>query len=302
MKKNKILLYIFLLVLISLVPILSSRSLAWNNGSPGEVYYGVKYGGHDWIAHKANTFLPAVNQTWLNIYFTIYLMGTEAPDNSGLSYNSLSGYGDTSLHNANYTVGSENTNAPTRAQQEYDKALDALQHGKYDEGAWYAGAMTHYIADLAVWGHVLDNESVHSNYESSANNKMDTPLESYFQVTFDGSYDGITAFSASYEVGNETWHGDSSYQYNAYWMDNNYHAFDGDHPDDAFEQRGEYLLGLAVNKITDMLYNLSAYYNSTILTAPPPIPSFEIIITMFTLTFMIGIIIVKRKMSIKEFK
>ena len=293
--KTRILVLIISISLCSLIS-LPISSLAFNNGDPDDVYYGVRFGSHDWIALKANSFLPEPNQTWITTYIEAYLRGTAAPDNSSETYGGLTGYGDTTLHHNFYNPdGSANDSAAaTRAQEEYNKALNAMQSGKWAEGAWYAGCMTHYIADLAVWGHVMENETVHSAYESSTNTRMDNPSESYFQITFDGSYDTITGYQASFDVGWETYRGDVSWQYNCNWMDANYHAWDGTHPDDTFELRGQYLIELAINKITDLLYTLSPYYLSSY--SPPPIPGFEF--------FMIGIALISLVMiySVKKAK
>jgi len=302
MKKKS---YIFLQVILSILIIsliFSPSALAWENGDSDDIYYGERFGSHDWIALEANGFLPLANQTWLNNYIQIYLRGTSAPDSSSVSYNSLIGYGDTTEHHNFYNSDgtSSEDNAATRAQEEYTKALYAMQNGKYDEGAWYAGCMTHYIADLAVWGHVMSNETVHSLYEGTANTRMDTPGESYFQITFDGFYNAITAHQASLDVGWETYRGDVLWQYNCCWMDANYHSFTGEHPTDAFEQRAEYLIELCTNKITDLLYSLSYYYDSNYI--PPRVPGFEIIIILFSVIFLVSIYFKKKsneKISLK---
>ncbi|NHI93951.1 MAG: hypothetical protein EAX96_15790 [Candidatus Lokiarchaeota archaeon] len=270
MKKTKKILLIILFMFVFTLYLLPNRSLAWNNGDPEDIYFGERFGSHDWIALKANLFLSEELQIWLNSSLQTYLRGTAAPDNSSESFNGFNGYGDTSLHHNYYNSdgSSYDNSAATRAQEEYDKAYTQMQIGNYSEAAWFAGAMTHYIADLAVWGHVMTNETVHSNLENSANTNMDNPNEDYFQITFDGTYDDITANDASLETGWETYRGDASWQYNCNWLDDNYHAFDGSHPDDSFEERIEYLIQLAVNKITDLLYKLALLYELSLPNAP----------------------------------
>jgi len=291
MKKNSTIFLLIMLSILIFIPIFSAESQAWNNGDPGDIYYGERFGSHDWIALKANQFLPVANQSWLNAYMQIYLRGTAAPDNSSESYNGLTGYGDKSNHHNYYNSTGHTTedDAAVRAQEEYNKALNAIQNKKYDEAAWYAGCMTHYIADVAVWGHVMDNETVHSNYENSANTRMDEPTEDYFQPTFDGTYDTITAHQACVDVGWESYRGDASWDYNCNWMDANYHAFTGDHPDDDFENRAEHMIELCINKITDLLYSLSYYYLSNYTPPSPPVPGFEAAIILFSVIFLIAI-------------
>ena len=285
LKKKIFVLAIFLFVICS-IPLLITNSSAWNNGDLNDQYFGVRFGSHDWIAYKAYSFLPVEYQTWLNNNMEAYLRGTAAPDNSSENYGSLWGYGDTTLHHNYYNPdgSASDHSAATRAQQEYDKAINAIASGKYEEAAWYAGCMTHYIADVGVWGHVMTNETHHSDFESSANNRMDDPNETYFQIVFDGSYDSLTAYQASLDVGWEDYRGDVSWQYNCTWLDINYHFFDGVHPDDDFERRIEYIIELLVNKITDLLYTLSTYK-----TSPPPIPGFEFIISGFAIFSIIMI-------------
>ena len=270
MKKIKIILLIIFSVSLFTLIFLPNNSVAWNNGDADDIYFGERFGSHDWIALEANLFLPQELQIWLNDSLQIYLRGTAAPDDSSENYNGYYGYGDTTKHHNYYNSdgSSYDSAAATRAQEEYDKAYAQMQVGNYSEAAWFAGCMTHYIADVAVWGHVMTNESVHSLFENSANTRMDTPGEDYFQIFFDGTYDDNTASDASLETGWETYRGDVSWQYNCNWMDNNYHAFDGAHPDDAFEERAEYLIQLTTNKITDVIYKLALLYELSLPNAP----------------------------------
>ncbi|KCZ71058.1 Zinc dependent phospholipase C [Candidatus Methanoperedens nitroreducens] len=53
--------------------------------------------------------------------------------------------------------------ASRRAQEEYNKSLQALRNGDYRLAAFYAGTMSHYISDVAVWAHVRGRGSPHGS-------------------------------------------------------------------------------------------------------------------------------------------
>ncbi|MHC1591157.1 MAG: Loki-CTERM sorting domain-containing protein [Candidatus Helarchaeales archaeon] len=277
MKKNTMTVLsacIFFLIMTFTPLMVIVPGFAWNNGDPGDYYYGVRFGSHDWIADHAMNMLPSEDRSWYDgIYRTYFLIGTEAPDNSSIDIgDGLVGYGDTGLHHNYYQQNHSGVvfgedDASIRCQQEYDKAKNAVQEGNLKKAAFYAGAMTHYLADLAVWGHVMGTNSPHgtevhhSDFEGSANTRMDDPAESYFTVTFDGEYNTtISAYQASYEMGLET---DSNgtdgtnpgEQYDCEWLDANYHAFTVPIDDD-FERRCQDLINLAVNLLADLLYQL----------------------------------------------
>lgn len=82
-----------------------------------------------------------------------YLFGTEFPDNSNKS---IGGIGDTTKHQVYYSASGtliENASAQ-RANDEYILAPNFLEAKDYVNAAKTAGTMTHYIADIAVFGHV----------------------------------------------------------------------------------------------------------------------------------------------------
>jgi hypothetical protein len=148
--------------------------IAWNNGNSGSAYadndvsysYDDNFGTHDWIANAALDKLWANNQTkwqWLKARKTIYLVGTEAPDNSGvqmtLDGTLISGFGDTTYHhiyfNEDGTVIEED--AALRTKTNGDLADARIDEGKLEQAAFYLGAMTHYIADMSMYAHVAEN-------------------------------------------------------------------------------------------------------------------------------------------------
>lgn len=135
---------------------------------------------HDWIAAQALDMLPATERAWLSPHRPMYLIGTEAPDNSRILASCGSphtGYGDTgSGHsvdwNADHTgwalqiTGELQDRAARRAQEEYNKAIIAFQQGNTSDAAFFLGAMAHYIGDVSQYGHSGPGEDHHSDYES----------------------------------------------------------------------------------------------------------------------------------------
>lgn len=131
------------------------------------------YGTHDWIADHAMHLLPSYERAWIQNHLNTFFLGTEAPDNASLDYlGANTGYGDFSRHVVTYGANGEVTNdaSAKRAQEEYNKASAALPWDE-DQAAYYAGAMTHYIADPAVYAHVMGGSSFlpdalrHSEFE-----------------------------------------------------------------------------------------------------------------------------------------
>ncbi|HID90346.1 TPA: hypothetical protein EYP44_00095, partial [Candidatus Bathyarchaeota archaeon] len=208
------------------------------------------YGTHDWIAERAKDWLPAAEREWIDEWLHWFLYGTEYPDNADAAYGATSGYGDTSEHHVYYSdEGSVlDDSAAVRAREEFCKALDALREGKHDVAAIYAGAMTHYIADLAVFAHVMTGEAHHGDYEGYVERHRDE-FERYLE--FDGELDVISAYDAAIELGWDTY-GDDGGPYTALWMDTNYNW-----SDPAFRDRCGESINLGVNYIADVLHTLA---------------------------------------------
>jgi len=227
MRRFKILLFIIgLMFLVSPY----SYGTAWSNGSyaynQNDYDYETDYGTHDWIAEGALEVLIQFDSDqwkWLEYRETIFLVGTEAPDNSGVSMvldgQTLSGFGDTTYHHVYYeedgSIKNNEDNSALRAKWCGDWADASIESGKLDQAAFYFGAMTHYIADLTMYAHVADNyvpphnlyfDEHHSTVESrvqSRTNEYDD-REDFFQ------YSQITVgrkkpYDAAIDVGWETY-------------------------------------------------------------------------------------------------
>ena len=152
----------------------------WSNGgySTGDPSHP-KYGTHDWIAEHALDWLPSQEKQYIIDNLASYLYGTELPDNNNAS--APSHIGDTAKHHIYYwSNGSlQDDAAAVRVSSEYQTALSLLNSGNYSGAATTAGIMSHYIADVAVWAHVMgattdwgaEPDNVHSNYEAYVNTR-----------------------------------------------------------------------------------------------------------------------------------
>jgi Zinc dependent phospholipase C len=171
-KKTSIVFTIFLIL-----PFISSVS-AWKNGSYGYdlTQYDITtdYGTHDWIADAAIESLFASNSTewqWLKDRKTLAYIGTEAPDNSGVSMTldgvAITGFGDTTQHHVYFNIDGtvKEENSALRAKWCGDWANVYIGQNKLDAAAFYIGAMTHYIADLGVFAHVVENNIAPDNLD-----------------------------------------------------------------------------------------------------------------------------------------
>lgn len=215
-------------VCIATLSFFTPSSLAWENGGRTKNISNPKYGTHDWIAEEALNILPGNEQTWIKDNIIYFFLGTEAPDNQRIAreflgvQNALC-YGDQSQHNNYYDINDAliNDSASFRAQEEFDKSLEALVRPDLQKAAFYAGAMTHYIADLAVWAHVMGNEERedplrHAEFERSIDKTIQAKrfsdsnhTSSVFQrfVNFDGSLEATSAYQAATNVGLRTYRG-----------------------------------------------------------------------------------------------
>lgn len=253
------------LFFILLFPIFVSTVSAWSNGGYSTDPSNPKYGTHDWIVEHAKNWLPMSERKWIDSNLNYFLYGTEYPDNSAASYSTTNGYGDTTKHHNYYDIGGSVTDdsAAIRAKEECDNALAELKAGRNDTAAIYAGSMTHYIDDLGVFGHVMTNETHHSDYESYVRSKTTSfnygVFESY--LVYDGKLENISAYNASISLGRNTWN-DYGGTYTANWMDTNYNW-----SNPVFKNRCGESLNLVTNYIADVLHTLSvAAFGTTAVT------------------------------------
>jgi hypothetical protein len=245
----------FLLLII----ILSSYSFqvvySWSNGGFSTNPSNPNYGTHDWIAQHALDWLPNTSKQYIIDHLSTYLYGTELPDNG----QAPDGIGDTTDHHVYYYANGtlQDDSAANRASTEYLNALDYLRQGDLVDAAKYAGIMTHYISDVAVFGHVMGSgtdwgaETHHSDYEDYVDARTSSyggEFNSY--LVFDGKLDKISAYNATIHLAYDTTF-DINGGLTCKWMDQNY-----DWSNTLFKNRAGESLNLAVNSVADVLYTL----------------------------------------------
>jgi hypothetical protein len=301
---------VLLLVCVSLMLFSVEPVLGWSNGGYSADPSQPDYGTHDWIAQHALDFLPDNEKQYITSNLAVYLYGTELPDLPA----SQGGIGDTTKHHIYYySNGSLQDDASAkRAAEEYQKALTYLKNGSYVDATKEAGALTHYIADMAVFGHVMGSATAwgtevhHSDYENHVNSQTgayESSLNVYLQ--FDGALVNVSAYDAALNLAYDTTFDNGTYDCS--WMDANY---DWNNP--TFSSRSSESLNLAVNAVADTLHTLyaEAFSDSTPTTTPthttvstptPTVPEFPALLTMSVvmITLLIAVI-VKKKINLKQ--
>ena len=255
-------------LLATLVPIVA---FSWNNGQDGNARTNLAsecadspYSTHDWIADHALDMLPDNEKAWLTPHRAMYLLGTEAPDNSTIHESCNSphrGYGDTgSGHSVDWNVdhtawelrddGTLLDRAARRAQEEYSKAVIAFQQGNESDAAFFLGAMAHYIGDVSQYGHSGPGEDHHSDYEgwaSSRSEPTDTVLTPFLS---ESSLVRRTPYTAAKRISRATSGGRDEIQTFAF-MDANYASRNSD---PVYLASAGNALNIAVNELADVLH------------------------------------------------
>jgi hypothetical protein len=273
-RKNAIAsLFIFLIMLQFI-----SYSVAWSNKGKDD---DENYGTHAWVAdHAYQAVLKSVNNTpdsskysWIATYHEAYLKGTKAPDRPFVIVSGVNPFDYCDVLNHHNYYETEQTiikdRASIRAQEEFEKAIVALKAGKFEQAAFYTGAMTHYLADISNYMHVMGKDSPlgsedrdeHSEYESNMRRHTDNLTDSFFNITYQPvikrDFD-----TAAYEAGRRI--GWAAHQ-NAEWMNQNYQSVLGAYTATTeFELRTELLLNKAINEIASLIYTLGFYSESDI--------------------------------------
>lgn len=247
--------------------------MAWSNGGYSDDPSNPDYGTHDWIAQHALDWLPDAEKWYILDNFAGYLYGTELPDNR----QAPDGIGDTSLHHVYFNSNKELTDdtAAQRAMTEFNNTRNKLEAQDFKNAAKNAGIMTHYIADMAVFAHVMGvttdwgKETNHDAFEDGANGYMSSYSSAFTGfLVYDGSLLEASAYKATVMLAYETTFDNMTYT--AVWMDQNY---DWNNP--RFMDRVGELLNFAVNYIADVLHTLSvqAGLDGSPPSENPPPPS-----------------------------
>jgi hypothetical protein len=233
----------------------TSDSQAWSNGGYSLDPANPDYGTHDWLAQHALDWLPTSEKQYITDNLAAYLYGTELPDNGGAS----DGIGDTTKHHIYYNQWEEvfDDAAAARAATEYNDTLTFLKAHDYVNASKNAGIMTHYIADMAVFSHVMGastpwgTELHHSDYEDYVNDRTSSHNAEFNAfLLFDGSLDAISPYEAAKKLAYDSTF-DLNGNLNCTWMDQNYNW-----SNPTFKNRAGEALNLAANYLADVLHTL----------------------------------------------
>jgi len=252
----------FLCIFLTLFSMPSAvRVSAWSNGGFSTDPAHPDYGTHDWIAHHALDWLPTQEKSYILDNLTSYLYGTELPDNDQAG----DGIGDTRLHHVYYNSSGALTDdaAAVRASTVFGEVINHLRFGNSVKAAKYAGIMSHYIVDLAVFGHVMGSstdwgaEKHHDEYETYVNQGTSS-YDAEFNVflSFDGNLTIISAYNATIYLAYDTTF-DLDGDLTCVWMDQNYNW-----SNPTFMDRCGESLNLAVNLLADVLHTLYVEANA----------------------------------------
>lgn len=253
-----------ILIIFLLAPTMNAH--AWSNGGYSADPTHPDYGTHDWIAEHALDWIPTSKKQYITDNLPAYIFGTELPDLPSTQ----GGIGDTTKHHVYYRSDGtlQDGAAATRAAEEYQAALSHLNAGNKAEAAKHAGAMAHYIADMAVFSHVMGaptewgTEIHHSDYENHATSITTTYSSTYIKpLAFDGALTTTSAGEAARRLALDTTL-DAGGTYTARWMDEHY-----DWSNTAFTDRSWESVNLATNTIADALATLYDAYQ------PPKTPT-----------------------------
>ncbi len=287
MKLTKLVLVI---VCVSVMFLSVKPAMGWSNGGYSADITQPDYGTHDWIAQHALDFLPDNEKQYIIDNLSVYLYGTELPDLPSTQ----GGIGDTTKHHIYYySNGSlQDDSSAQRANEEYQKALTYLTNGNYTEAAKQAGVLTHYIADMAVFGHVMGantdwgTEVHHSDYETHVTKQTGTyesSLNVYLQ--FDGELVSVSAYGAALNLAYNTTLGENS-SLDCSWMDTNY-----DWSNPTFVERSGVSLNSAVNIVADVLHTL---YVESQVSVTPEFPVTALLGVLMSSVLLIAVIYRKK--------
>ena len=246
---------VLVIIFTSVFLVAVEPALCWSNGGYSANPAQPDYGTHDWIAEHALDFLSAQEKQYIIDNLSVYLYGTELPDNNQAS----DGIGDTTKHHVYFsaTGALADDASAQRAQSEYTKALNYLEAKDFVNAAKTVGTMTHYIADMAVFGHVMGANTAwgaeihHSDYENYVNTRTNAYSDTFNSyLSFDGNLTTISADEAALDLAYDTTFGGTE-QRSCMWMDENY-----DWNNAVFNDRAGQSLNLAVNTIADVLHSL----------------------------------------------
>ncbi|MBU1158646.1 MAG: fibronectin type III domain-containing protein [Candidatus Thermoplasmatota archaeon] len=248
---------------IAIIAILISPvTEAWSNGGYSAVQEDPDYGTHDWIADMALEIQTADVTFLKTTYHSLFLLGTEAPDNPEY-------IGDSTNHHIYFYSdgGLQDDICARRAAQIYDTALEYLLDGDYGSAAYDIGVMAHYISDPGVFGHTMGAytdwgaEIHHLDYENAFESMLDS-----ISAPSDIVLRNTSAYDAALNLAETITFGYGTIKANT-WMDANY-----DWEDDVFTSSAMASLYAAVDAVAAAVNHLMAEAFSVAPVPESPIP------------------------------
>ncbi len=257
------------LVLLLLTPLTTTVS-AWSNGGLQESEpANPAYGTHDWIAQHALDYLPGDDAWFIRANLNLYLYATELPDRC----TGADGICDQVNHHVYYRADRtlQDDAGASLSQDYYSDVAVALVLRDSQRAARSAGIMSHYLSDMAVFGHVMGAttdwgpETHHDEHEQYVNARTNSYTDDFISLAFDGRLDSRSAYNATLSLAYDTTFDSSGQGKTATWMDATAN-YDWNKPD--FRNRAGESINLAVNLLADVLHTLSLQGPSG--TAPQP--------------------------------
>ena len=263
----------------------SLNTAAWSNGGYSADPANPDYGTHDWIAEMALTDQTRDVTFLTTTYHAKYLLGTEAPDNTEY-------IGDSITHHHVYFYASGNLQddkSALRSSQMYQVALGYLTVGDYENAAYYIGAMTHYIADVGVFGHTMGSgtdwgsETHHSDYEN-----VILSMTSSLEPPTGMSLLDKDAYNSTLDLARDITFGKGAIKPNE-WMDTNY-----DWADSVF-------VASAMASLYGSVASVASALNHLLIEAETLIPEFgSLTVFLCVIATMIAIVVALRRSAEKR--
>ncbi|HUT82394.1 MAG TPA: hypothetical protein VMZ29_14430 [Candidatus Bathyarchaeia archaeon] len=198
------------LVLITMVP---SSVFGWkaeDSVSDNTLLTRPRFSTHQWLSWEAVEMFPQAKMSWITENLIAFWNGVEAPfmDNASFPYGySYGSYGDIDglvllLDGTGTSV--VDSSLSDRAQVEYNKlVIELLKNDTdYKMAAFYAGTMSHYIAQAGFFKALWDNVTAPWGYLNNTKiNLFESAIErgnskTYFNaVSFNTNYDDLTVYT-----------------------------------------------------------------------------------------------------------
>ncbi|MHA1212209.1 MAG: hypothetical protein ACTSSH_07090 [Candidatus Heimdallarchaeota archaeon] len=213
MKKSTKTLIAITLMFVVFVPLIPSYVLGWyaeDSVKDDLIFTRPRFSTHQWLAWEAVDMFPEAQMSWITENLYAFWHGVEAPFMGNASFSYGYEYGNYSdiddlvlfLDGTGTTVTF--SNLTVRAQEEYTKLVAelSLNDTNYEQAAFYAGTMSHYISQAGFFKAIWDNVTAPwGTLNSTLVNMFELAIErgntkSFFDVpSFFYQYTNMTIFT-----------------------------------------------------------------------------------------------------------